>query len=78
MLSGGEKDTVAICLRLAISMMLSGGEPSMIILDEVLTAMDDSRANSILNSIQDSGHGQVIIIAHNDIIRQISDKAVLL
>jgi exonuclease SbcC len=78
MLSGGEKDTVAICLRLAISMMLSGGEPSMIILDEVLTAMDDARANSILNSIQESGHGQVIIIAHNDIIRQISDKAVVL
>lgn len=78
MLSGGERDTVAICLRLAISMMLSAGDPSMIILDEVLTAMDDSRASAILNAIQESGHGQVIIIAHNDIIKQISDKAVLL
>lgn len=76
MLSGGERDTVAICLRLAISMMLSGGEPSMLILDEVLTAMDDTMSSAILKAIQASGHGQVIIIAHNDIVSTIADKPV--
>ena len=78
MLSGGERDLVAICLRLAISTMLSGGDQSVIILDEVLTAMDDDMAASILTAIQNSGHGQVIIIAHNDIIKQIADKAVII
>lgn len=78
MLSGGERDTVAICLRLAISMMLSGGEPSMLILDEVLTAMDDTMSSAILKAIQSSGHGQVIIIAHNDIVSTIADKPVVL
>lgn len=77
-LSGGEQSAVAISLRLAISEMLSGGEPSMLILDEVLTAMDDNRAQSILTTIQDAGHGQVIIIAHNDIIRSIADTVVML
>lgn len=77
-LSGGEQSAVAISLRLAISEMLSGGEPSMLILDEVLTAMDDARSQSILTTIQDAGHGQVIIIAHNDIIRSIADAIVML
>lgn len=77
-LSGGEQSVVAIALRLAISEMLSGGEPSMLILDEVLTAMDDNRSQSILTAIQEAGHGQVIIIAHNDIIRSIADTAVIL
>lgn len=77
-LSGGEQSAVAISLRLAISEMLSGGEPSMLILDEVLTAMDDARSQSILATIQDAGHGQVIIIAHNDIVRSIADAAVML
>lgn len=72
-LSGGEQSAVAISMRLAISEMLSGGDASMLILDEVLTAMDDNRAQSILETIQEAGHGQVIIIAHNDIIRSIAD-----
>lgn len=72
-LSGGEQSVVAISMRLAISEMLSGGDASMLILDEVLTAMDDNRAQSILETIQEAGHGQVIIIAHNDIIRSIAD-----
>lgn len=77
-LSGGEQSVVAISLRLAISEMLSGGEPSMLILDEVLTAMDDNRSQAILNAIQEAGHGQVIIIAHNEIIRSIADTVIML
>jgi exonuclease SbcC len=72
-LSGGELSTVAICMRVAISVMLSGGSPSLMMLDEVLTAMDADRAEAILNAIQDMNDGQIIIIAHNEIVKSIAD-----
>ena len=75
-LSGGEEDLVAICLRLAISVMLSDGTPTMLILDEVLTAMDSDRASAILEAMQGISGGQIIIVAHNEIIKSIADKVV--
>jgi exonuclease SbcC len=76
-LSGGEMSLVAICLRLAISVMLSNGSPSLLILDEILTAMDEDRAAEILNAMQElSDDGQIIIVAHNEIIKSIADKVV--
>ena len=75
-LSGGEEDLVAICLRLAISVMLSDGTPTMLILDEVLTAMDSDRAAAILEAMQGISGGQIIIVAHNEIIKSIADKVV--
>lgn len=76
-LSGGEQSVVAISLRLAISEMLADGNTTLI-LDEVLTAMDDVRAQKILEVIQNAGHNQVIIIAHNDIVKSIADSVVQL
>lgn len=75
-LSGGEEDLVAICLRLAISVMLSDGNPSMLVLDEVLTAMDSDRAAAILEAMQDMSAGQIIIVAHNEIIKSIADEVI--
>lgn len=75
-LSGGEEDLVAICLRLAISVMLSNGAPTMLILDEILTAMDSDRATAILEAMQGMSGGQIIIVAHNEIIKSIADKVV--
>lgn len=76
-LSGGETSLVAICIRLAISVMLSGGSPSLLVLDEVLTAMDSDRAQAILESMQDmAGDGQIIIVAHNEIVKSIADKVI--
>jgi exonuclease SbcC len=75
-LSGGELSTVAICMRVAISVMLSGGSPSLMMLDEVLTAMDSDRAEAILNAIQDLNDGQIIIIAHNEIIKSVADSII--
>jgi exonuclease SbcC len=76
-LSGGEMSLVAICLRLAISVMLSNGSPSLLILDEILTAMDEDRASEILTAMQKlSNGGQIIIVAHNEIIKSIADKVV--
>ena len=76
-LSGGETSLVAICIRLAISVMLSGGSPSLLVLDEVLTAMDSDRAQAILEAMQNmAGDGQIIIVAHNEIVKSIADKVV--
>lgn len=76
MLSGGERDAVALCLRLAISMMLSGGEQSLMILDEPITSQDANRAELMLNTIESMNNGQVIIVAHNEIIQSIADTII--
>ena len=56
--------------------MLSDGTPTMLILDEVLTAMDSDRASAILEAMQGVSGGQIIIVAHNEIIKNIADKVV--
>lgn len=76
MLSGGERDAVALCLRLAISVMLSGGEQSLMILDEPITSQDSNRAELMLNTIESMNNGQVIIVAHNEIIQSIADTII--
>lgn len=76
MLSGGERDAVALCLRLAISMMLSGGEQSLMILDEPITSQDANRSELMLNTIESMSDGQVIIVAHNEIIQSIADTII--
>lgn len=78
MLSGGERDACALCLRLAISVMLSGGEQSLMILDEPITSQDANRAELMLNTIEAMNDGQVIIVAHNEIIQSIADNIVQL
>lgn len=74
-LSGGEQSAVAIAMRLAISKFLANGN-TMLILDEVLTAMDNTRVQAILDVIQHAGHQQVIIIAHNEVVKTIADTVV--
>lgn len=76
LLSGGERDVVALCMRLAISTLLSGGSPSLIILDEPVTAQDDERTEAALAAIRDMRIGQTIIIAHNEIVKSIADNVV--
>ena len=50
-ISGGEEDIVNLCLRLAISQMITerSGQPfSLLILDEVFGSLDDGRRNNVL------------------------------
>lgn len=76
-LSGGETSLVAICLRLAISMNLSHGVPQLLILDEIVTAMDDDKTQAIMDTMSDLSHEcQIIIVAHNPIIKSIADTVV--
>lgn len=74
LLSGGELSAAAIALRLAVSMMLTGGSSSqLIILDEVLVSQDFSRAEKILGTVKDVSKGQVVMIAHSEIVESVAD-----
>lgn len=76
LLSGGELSTVAIALRIAISLFLNNEDQSLLILDEVLVSMDDERTQNILETIAEITNTQLIFIAHNHLINDISDKIV--
>lgn len=77
-LSGGEKSSVAIALRLAISLFLRGNEKGLIILDEVLVSLSDYRANLVLDIIRSITDSQIIMISHSSIINSVADKIVTL
>ena len=73
LLSGGELSTAAIALRIAISLFLNNEDQSLLILDEVLVSMDDERTQNILETIAEITNTQLIFIAHNHLINDISD-----
>lgn len=77
LLSGGELSVAAMALRIAISMLLNGGDSqNLIILDEVLVSQDTNRSDLILSTIKDVCKGQVVFIAHSTIVNEASDKIV--
>lgn len=77
LLSGGELSAAAIALRLSVSMLLNGGgSDNLIILDEVLVSQDENRSSLILSTIKEVCKGQVILVAHNSITDEISDRVV--
>ncbi len=72
--SGGEKDLANLCLRLAISLMISessGVEFSFIILDEIFGSQDQSRKESILSGLArlKNRFRQIFLITHIDDIK---------
>ena len=72
--SGGEKDLANLCLRLAISLMISessGVDFSFIILDEIFGSQDQSRKESILNGLArlKNRFRQIFLITHIDDIK---------
>lgn len=76
LLSGGELSAAAIALRIAISMMLTGGSGAqLMILDEVLVSQDLDRAEKILSTIKNIAQGQIILIAHSEIVESIADHS---
>lgn len=75
-LSGGELSAVAIALRLSISMLLSGADKNIIILDEVLVSMDEVRARKIMETISSTTNSQIIFIAHNADIDSVADLVI--
>jgi exonuclease SbcC len=72
--SGGEKDLANLCLRLAISLMISessGVDFSFIILDEIFGSQDQARKESILNGLAKlkNRFRQIFLITHIDDIK---------
>ncbi|MFN3360729.1 MAG: AAA family ATPase [Pseudanabaenaceae cyanobacterium] len=73
-ISGGEEDIVNLCLRLAISQMITErtGQPfSLLILDEVFGSLDQNRRENVLQLLYGLGQqfAQVLIITHVEDIK---------
>lgn len=75
-LSGGELSAAAIALRLAISVFLSEGSHSLLILDEVLVSMSEERSQLILETIASLPQSQIVMIAHSSILNSFADKVI--
>ncbi len=74
-ISGGEEDIVNLCLRLAISQMITerSGQPfSLLILDEVFGSLDDGRRDNVLSLLNglEQQFEQVLIISHLESIKE--------
>lgn len=65
MLSGGEESLVALSLRLAIGDEVISGEGSLLVLDEILGALDEERRALVTKTLRDLGR-QVFLVHHGD------------
>ncbi len=82
-ISGGEEDIVNLCLRLAVSQMISErtGQPfSLLILDEVFGSLDEQRRDNVLQLLHRLGNqfSQVLVISHIDLIKESLNHAICL
>lgn len=75
-LSGGEESVVALALRLAIGLLISGHTPELLWLDEVLTAQDTDRRASMLSTVRSLPYKQIILVSHTADAGDIADMAV--
>lgn len=65
MLSGGEESVVALALRLAIGDEVIEGAGSLLVLDEILGALDDARRSLVTRTLRDLGR-QVVLVHHGE------------
>ncbi|ARM75002.1 DNA double-strand break repair ATPase Rad50 [Acidianus manzaensis] len=74
MLSGGERISIALALRLAIARALLD-EIGFMILDEPTIHLDEERRRELLNIIRSAMSivPQIIIVTHDDEVKEISD-----
>lgn len=75
-LSGGEESAVALALRIAIAFLITGNNPSLLWLDEVLTAQDADRRSTMLTMIRQLPIQQIVMINHTQEAADIVDKTV--
>ncbi|MGI8405739.1 MAG: ATP-binding protein, partial [Thermomicrobiales bacterium] len=75
--SGGERDAIALCARIALSRMIGGqatSPPGFLVLDEVFGSLDRDRRTRLLDmlgALASTGDGfqQMFIISHVDDVR---------
>lgn len=65
MLSGGEESVVALALRLSIGDEVIEGAGSLLVLDEILGALDDARRSLVTRTLRDLGR-QVVLVHHGE------------
>lgn len=80
-LSGGEKTSVALAYRIALSSIISqlGGvsKNELLIMDEPTSGLDKEDVNSLASSIvKISGIKQIIIVTHDDTLKGIADRVI--
>jgi DNA repair protein SbcC/Rad50 len=75
--SGGERDVVALCARLAMSELVGSSAlrpPRFLVLDEVFGSLDSERRNQLLETLGSLAYGghfqQMFIISHVDDVQQ--------
>ncbi len=75
--SGGERDVVALCARLALSEVVGSAAlrpPRFLVLDEVFGSLDGERRTQLLETLGSLAHGghfhQMFIISHVDDVQQ--------
>jgi len=72
--SGGEKDLANLCLRLAVSQLITesrGESTEFVVLDEIFGSQDDERKNSILKALSklNNQFRQILLITHVEDIK---------
>lgn len=72
--SGGEKDLANLCLRLAVSQLITesrGNSSEFVVLDEVFGSQDDERKSSILRALSklNNQFRQILLITHIEDIK---------
>jgi exonuclease SbcC len=77
-LSGGEVSAVALAMRIAIGFLITGGNPQLLWLDEVMTAQDADRRMAMLSMIRALPIDQIIMINHTQEAADIVDHTITL
>lgn len=78
MMSGGEQDIIALCIRIAIAELIlsaTGIQRQTLVLDEIFGALDDERRASSCRALQSLGSmiPRIICITHIEDIKDMAD-----
>lgn len=79
--SGGEMDLANLCLRLAISRLLSdrsGKDINFLVLDEIFGSQDQSRKRNIMAALSklENQFGQILLITHIDDVKDLMQNVI--
>lgn len=78
LMSGGEQDTISLCIRIAISKMIletSGVKEQTFILDEIFGSLDEDRRAAACDALRHLGESlsKIMCITHIDEIKDMAD-----
>lgn len=79
--SGGEMDLANLCLRLAISRLLSdrsGKDINFLVLDEIFGSQDQNRKRNIMTALSklENQFSQILLITHIDDVKDLMQNVI--